>query len=56
MMVQYVQKKYSTVSGMWRNKPMKESTKETIKVALILIGLIIVSGLFGTQDFANRYL
>jgi hypothetical protein len=43
-------------AGMWRNKPMKESTKETIKVALILIGLIIVSGLFGTQDFANRYL
>jgi hypothetical protein len=35
---------------------MKESTKETIKVALILLGLIIVSGLFGTQDFANRYL
>jgi hypothetical protein len=34
---------------------MKESTKETFKVALILIGLIIVSGLFGTQDFVNMY-
>lgn len=29
---------------------------ETIKVAVLLIAIIIAAGLFGTYDFANRYL
>jgi hypothetical protein len=34
---------------------MKESTKETIKVALGITVFLIVLGLIGHQDFINMY-